>query len=55
MSTNKNYKQSKLSLKSKLVCMNAKHKDEEIKIVCLYPGCKECPLLCSVCLTEFTH
>jgi hypothetical protein len=35
--------------------MNEKHKDEEIKVVCLSPNCKESPLLCSVCLTEFTH
>lgn len=47
--------QSKLSLKSKLLCMNEKHKDEEVKIVCLSAACEECPLLCSVCLTEFTH
>lgn len=46
---------SKLSIKSKLNCMNEKHKDEEIKIICLNSHCKECPLLCSVCLTEFTH
>ncbi len=23
--------------------------------MCLNSGCKECPLLCSVCLTEFSH
>ena len=46
---------SKLSIKSKIACMNEKHKDEEIKIVCLNPTCEESPFLCSVCLTEFTH
>ena len=35
--------------------MNDKHQGEEIKIICLNPTCKECPLLCSICLAEFSH
>ena len=52
---NKKNKDSKLSIKSKLTCMTEKHKDEEIKVVCLNPNCSESPFLCSVCLTEFSH
>lgn len=37
--SNKKQQTSKLSIKSKLLCMNEKHKDEEIKVVCLSANC----------------